>query len=178
MYNNTWARRMPNQQSVKRMQRAPKNFGFWDFCAVAAVSSAAVKLGKSIIKAKERKDSRKEKDLGDLLDKAEVDTGAPKNYKILADEKITTILKCRRKIMELMDLYGCCTEAEIFDVMGFKYEDDNIHRVFDATTKFTVKFEDGKFVLYSQAPKEVFEETCPDEVEVDEDDDSGDEDEA
>lgn len=174
MYNNTWARRMPNQQSVKRMQRAPKNFGFWDFCAVAAVSSAAVKLGKSIIKAKERKDKQTE-DLGDLFDKASKED-APKDYKILADEKITTIFKCRKKILELMDLYGCCTEAEILDAMGLEYDDtDNLHKVFDSTTKFTIKHENGKYVLYSQQPREVFEDECPEEVE---NDDSGDEDEA
>ena len=172
MYNNTWARRMPNQKSVKRAQKS--NFGFWKFCAVAVGASAAVKIGQSIINSKSGK---KTEDLGDLFEKT-MKEDRPLDYKIMADEKITTIFKCRKKILELMDLYGCCTEAEILDAMGLEYDDaDNLHKVFDSTTKFTIKRENGKYALYSQAPQEVFEDECPDEMEAD-NDEFGDSDEA
>ena len=148
-------RYFPNRQSVTRSRK----MGFWGFAAVAVTSAAAVKIIKDM---KEDEYVRKPS------------PQRPCDYALFQSTDIREVIKCRRKIMELMDLYGCCDEEEILMVMGYEGEHDDLelsHKIFDSSTKFKVKKEGKMYVLYSQSPREVFE----DDSEEDTDGQTGDE---
>lgn len=147
MTKQDYISRTPNRYNMRN------RLGFWEFCAVAVVAGAAVKITKELTKDCQDIDIPDEK-----ITKAVTDE-RPCDYVVLKEKSFRRIAKARVKVMELMDLYGCCTEAEIRDVMGYEVDYDDLDRkVFMASTKFKVKYVKGEYVLYAQAPDEVFEE--------------------
>lgn len=138
------------KESLK--DKVNKKFGFWGFCAVAAGSIAAVKITEKVINNKMQEFPSDEELASGKYDEK------PCTY-VICKGDLRTVAKCRRKIMELMDLYECCSEAEILHCMGWEIDEEDLdHKIFDSTTKFKVRYRDGEYVLYSQAPREVMEE--------------------
>ena len=131
-------------------KKQPRKIGFWDCVLGIACASAAVKITKTAYKAYV-------KSLDKKIDFTEASNeDAPCDYLLYKADKLADVLKCRRKIAELMDLYGATTEKEILEVMGVAViENDLVHRVFYDKTKFSIKYKDKKYCLYAQKPEEV-----------------------
>ena len=148
MTRQDYLTRTPNRKNIRKL-------GFWEFCAIGVVAGAAVKITRELTK-----DKKSDKvDISDEEIEKAVSSDAPCDYVILKEKKLVKAAKAKVKIMELMDLYGCCTEHEILDVLGYEDDEEGLeHKVFDKATKFQVRFEDGEYVLYSQAPRLVMEE--------------------
>ena len=153
-------RYFPNRQSVTRSRK----MGFWGFAAVAVTSAAAVKIIKDMKEEDEWYDKFC-KDEDEYVRKPSPQR--PCDYALFQSTDIREVIKCRRKIMELMDLYECCDEEEILMVMGYEGEHDDLelsHKIFDSSTKFKVKKEGKMYVLYSQSPREVFEDDSEEDI--------------
>ena len=140
---------------VPRKNKSTRKLGFWEFCAIGVLAGAAVKITRELTK-----DKKPDKvDISDEEIEKAAASDTPCDYVILKEKKLVKVAKAKVKIMELMDLYGCCTEHEILDVLGYEDDEEGLeHKVFDKTTKFQVRFENGDYVLYSQAPRLVMEE--------------------
>lgn len=158
---------MRNYYEDRRPQKQPKKkIGFWGYCAIAASAGAAVKITKAILKSREKEAKYRGKDRD--IDDEDIDREDDLSFEVYSGT-LKQVFKARKSIIELMDLYGCCTLAEIRDVMNQDYEDDDINRVFNKDCKFRIRFEDGRYVLISQPPVEVAPEKVEKESKDEED---------
>lgn len=136
-----------------------RKIGFWEFCLGIVACSAAVKIVKSISSKKTSKKSKDEDEDEEELDEDDLAKSKDIDYLVYESKRVVDVIKCRRKIAELMDLYDCCTESEIQEVMGLEPDSEDLeHKVFNAGTKFRVMFKNGKYQLYSQAPELVWDD--------------------
>lgn len=158
---------MRNYYEEKRPQKQPKKIGFWGYLAIAASAGAAVKITKAILKSREKEAKYRGKDKD--IDDEDIDQEDDLSFEVYRGT-LRQVFKARKSIIELMDLYGCCTLAEIRDVMNEDYEDNDINRVFNKDYKFRIRFEDGRYVLISQPPVEVAPEKVEEKENKDEED--------
>ena len=151
------------------MNRMPqKKVGLWDCVLAGVVAGAGVKIVKYLADRKAVDDDYDEdKDIAE----DEHDPNAPVDYLLYSSKSLKDVLKCRRKIAELADLYGCYTEKEILDLMGEKTTEDLEHKILYDNTKYAIRYKGKKYCLYSQAPVTVFDdldETTTEEENADE----------
>lgn len=157
---------MRNYYEDRRPQKQPKRkIGFWGYCAIAASAGAAVKITKAILKSREKEAKYRGKDKD--IDNEDIDQEDDISFEVYRGT-LKQVFRARKSVIELMDLYGCCTLAEIRDVMNQDYDDNDINRVFNKDCKFRIRFEDGRYVLISQPPVEVAPEKIEKESEDEE----------
>ena len=139
-------------EDQKRPQRRNVKIGFWGYLAIAASAGAAVKITKAILKSREKEAKYRSKDKD--IDDEDIDQEDDLSFEVYRGT-FKQVIKARKSVIELMDLYGCCTFAEILDIMNQDYDDNAINKVFDKSCKFRIRFDDGKYVLMAQPPQEV-----------------------
>lgn len=144
----------------RRQPKKPVKIGFWGYLAIASAGTAAIKITKAILKSREKQARYKSSKNGEEIDDEDISQEDDLSFEVYSGT-LKQVFKARKSIIELMDLYGCCTLAEIRDVMNQDYEDNDINRVFNKDCKFRIRFEDGRYVLISQPPVEV----APEKVE-------------
>lgn len=157
---------MRNYYEDRRPKKQPKKVGFWGYLAIAASAGAAVKITKAILKSREKEAKYRGKDRD--IDDEDIDQEDDLSFEVYSGT-LKQVFKARKSIIELMDLYGCCTLAEIRDIMNQDYEDNDINRVFNKDCKFRIRFEDGRYVLISEPPVEVAPEKIEKESKDEED---------
>ena len=155
-----------NYYEDRRPQKQTKKIGFWGYLAIAATAGAAVKITKAILKSREKEAKYRSKDRD--IDDEDIDQEDDLSFEVYRGT-LKQVFKARKSIIELFDLYGCCTLAEIRDIMNQDYEDNDINRIFNKDCKFRIRFEDGKYVLISQPPVEVAPEKIEKESEDEKD---------
>ncbi|MBR6529139.1 MAG: hypothetical protein IKT62_03790 [Firmicutes bacterium] len=148
-----------------------RKIGFWDVCLAGVAGAAAVKIVRTLANRKEVNDNYDDKEDYE----GEYDPNAPIDYVLYESDKLTNVIKCRRKIAELNDLYGCFTEKEIRELMGEKATDDLEYQVFDERTKFNIRFKGGKYRLLSQKPYTAFDDELENDIQDKEEEDNADE---
>jgi len=141
-----------NYYEERRPQRQPKRIGFWGYLAIAASAGAAVKITKAVLKSREKQAKYKSKNQD--ADDEDIDQEDDISFELYRGT-LKQVLRARKSVIELFDLYGCCTLAEFRDVMDQPFEDNDINRVFNKDCKFRIRFEDGRYVLISQPPVDV-----------------------
>lgn len=157
---------MRDYYNERRQPKPKKKIGFWGYCAIAASAGAAVKITKAILKSREKEAKYRGKDRD--IDDDDIDQEDDLSFEVYSGT-LKQVFKARKSIIELMDLYGCCTLADIRDVMNQDYEDNDVIRVFNKDCKFRIRFEDGRYVLISQPPVEVAPEKVEKESKDEED---------
>ncbi|MBP5594225.1 MAG: hypothetical protein J6Y02_02495 [Pseudobutyrivibrio sp.] len=150
MRNNGY---FPNFNMNHRMPQ--RKIGLWDCVLAGVAAGAAVKIVRTIAN---RKDVNDDYDDDRDISEEEYDPNAPIDYLLYSSDSIKDVLKCRRKIAELADLYGCYTEKEILDLMGEKTSEDLEHKVLYDSTKYAIRYKNKKYCLYSQAPVTIFDD--------------------
>lgn len=143
---------MRNYYEDRRQPKPKKKIGFWGYCAIAASAGAAVKITKAILKSREKEAKYRSKDKD--IDDEDIDQEDDLSFEVYRGT-LKQVLRARKSVIELFDLYGCCTLAELRDIMNQEFEDDDINRVFNKDCKFRIRFEDGRYVLISQPPVDV-----------------------
>lgn len=150
---------MRDYYNERRRQPQPKKkIGFWGYCAIAASAGAAVKIAKAILKSREKEAKYRGKDKD--IDDEDIDQEDDLSFEVYRGT-LRQVLRARKSILELMDLYGCCSLADIRDVMNMDGDEYDAYRIFNKDCKFRIRFEDGRYVLISQPPVEV----APEKVE-------------
>ncbi len=143
---------MRDYYNERRQPKPKKKIGFWGYCAIAASAGAAVKITKAILKSREKEAKYRGKDRD--IDDEDIDQEDDLSFEVYRGT-LKQVLRARKSVIELFDLYGCCTLAELRDIMNQEFEDNDINRVFNKDCKFRIRFEDGRYVLISQPPVDV-----------------------
>lgn len=157
---------MRNYYEERKPQKQPKKVGFWGYLAIAASAGAAVKITKAILKSREKEAKYRGKDKD--IDDEDIDQEDDLSFEVYRGT-LRQVLRARKSIIELMDLYDCCSLADIRDVMNMDGDEHDAYRIFNKDCKFRIRFEDGRYVLISQPPVEVASEKVEKESKDEED---------
>ena len=133
-------------------RRPVRKLGFWEFCLGCVGIGAAVKITRMIV------------DKNFVIDEAAEGAKAC-IYKLYESDKLSQVVKARKKTVEFLDLFDAFTEKELLESMGVAVlENEEVNKIFDTTSKFTVKrTKEGKYCLYATPPKEVEDDEFGDE---------------